>query len=180
MKKITFITGNPGKAEQLSKYLDHPAEHQKLDLDEIQSLELKDVLEHKVKQAYELLKTPVLVDDVALYITTLGDFPGPLIKWFEKATGYEKICSLLASETDKSAKAEVGVGYYDGTNLRLFFGDIKGSIALKPKGNGGFGWDVVFVPEGFDQTRAEMDEVDYDFTSPRRIALEKLKEYLDG
>lgn len=53
MQSITFITGNPKKADYLEKYLGFPIEHTKLDLDEIQSLDLYEVVEHKVKQAYE-------------------------------------------------------------------------------------------------------------------------------
>ncbi len=53
MQSITFITGNQKKADYLAKYLGFPIEHQKIDLDEIQSLDLREIVEHKVKQAYE-------------------------------------------------------------------------------------------------------------------------------
>ena len=53
MKKIIFITGNQKKADYLIKYLGFPIEHMKLELDEIQSLDLREVVEHKVRQAYE-------------------------------------------------------------------------------------------------------------------------------
>ena len=53
MKKVTFITGNQKKADYLIRYLGFPIEHMKLELDEIQSLDLREIVEHKVKQAYE-------------------------------------------------------------------------------------------------------------------------------
>ena len=53
MQSITFITGNQKKADYLARYLGFPIEHQKIDLDEIQSLDLREIVEHKVKQAYE-------------------------------------------------------------------------------------------------------------------------------
>ena len=53
MTNVTFITGNQSKADYLSKYLGHPVDHVKIDLDEIQSLDLKKIVEHKLKQAYE-------------------------------------------------------------------------------------------------------------------------------
>ena len=49
MTNITFITGNQNKADYLAKYLGHSVDHVKLDLDEIQSLDLKEIVEHKVR-----------------------------------------------------------------------------------------------------------------------------------
>lgn len=64
MQTITFITGNQKKADYLAQYLGFPIEHVKVDLDEIQSLNLREIVEHKVKQAYEKIKKPVIVEDV--------------------------------------------------------------------------------------------------------------------
>ncbi len=80
MQSVTFITGNQSKADYLAKYLGHPVEHVKLDLDEIQSLDLKVIVEHKVRQAYMKIKTPVLVEDVGLYCEALGGLPGPFMR----------------------------------------------------------------------------------------------------
>ena len=75
MQSITFITGNQKKADYLAKYLGFPIEHEKLDLDEIQSLDLREITEHKAKQAYEEMKKPVLVEDVTLEFSALGRLP---------------------------------------------------------------------------------------------------------
>lgn len=75
MKPITFITGNPKKAEYLAKYLGFPVEHEKIDLDEIQSLDLREIVEHKVRQAYAQVRQPVLVEDVSLEFSCLGRIP---------------------------------------------------------------------------------------------------------
>lgn len=82
MQPITFITGNQKKADYLARYLGFPIEHIKLDLDEIQSLELKEIVEHKVKKAYAKIKKPVIVEDASLEFTSLGRLPGPFIKFF--------------------------------------------------------------------------------------------------
>ena len=58
MKEVTFITGNQKKADYLAKYLGFPVKHHKLDLDEIQSLDLREIVEHKMRQAYEAVKGP--------------------------------------------------------------------------------------------------------------------------
>jgi inosine triphosphate pyrophosphatase len=53
MQTITFITGNQKKADNLSRLIGMSVEHIKLDLDEIQSLDLREVVEHKARQAYD-------------------------------------------------------------------------------------------------------------------------------
>jgi len=84
MQTITFITGNQKKADHLSRLIGMGVEHIKLDLDEIQSLSLREVVEHKARQAYEKVRKPVLVEDVALEFEEFGKLPGPFIKFFEK------------------------------------------------------------------------------------------------
>jgi len=81
---LTFITGNPKKAEYLSKYLSFHVSHQKIELDEIQSTDLMVIVEHKVRQAYDRVKSPILVEDVSLVFEDFGKLPGPFIKFFEK------------------------------------------------------------------------------------------------
>lgn len=53
MSSVTFITGNQKKADYLTQFLGFPILHQKVELEEIQSLDLRKIVEHKVKQAYE-------------------------------------------------------------------------------------------------------------------------------
>lgn len=64
--KPVFITGNADKAAYLARYLGVELDHQKIDLDEIQSTSLEEIVEHKVRQAYDRIGKPVLVEDVAL------------------------------------------------------------------------------------------------------------------
>ena len=94
MKTITFITGNEKKAEYLARYLRMPITHKKIELDEIQSLDLTKIVEHKVREAYREIRGPVLVEDVALRFTSLGKLPGPFIKFFEQELGLERLASL--------------------------------------------------------------------------------------
>jgi len=176
-KDLTFITGSTDKAEQLSGYLGFPVKHKKIDLVEIQSLDLEKVIEYKLKEAYALVKSPVIVDDVSLVINGMGRLPGPLIKFFLKEVKNEGLCKINSLYADKAAKGEVGIGYYDGREVKFFMGEIEGRIADEPKGEYGFGWDAIFIPNGYEITRGEMDKDDYDATSPRKFALEKLEEY---
>ena len=75
MHSITFITGNQKKADYLAKYLGLEVLHEKVDLDELQSLDLREIVEHKVRQAYEKVGKPVIVEDVSLTFTALGRLP---------------------------------------------------------------------------------------------------------
>lgn len=177
MNTPTFITGNPGKAEQLSKYVGIEVEHKKVDLHEIQSVDLEEIVEKKVKEAFKLVEGPVIVDDTGFVINEMGTLPGPFIKFFIDEMGNEKICDMVSYFEDKTAAGIVCIGYYDGENLETFLGEIKGTISEKPKGKNGFGWDEIFIPDGYEQTRSEMNDKDYESTNPRIYALDKLSEY---
>lgn len=174
MRSLTFITGNLNKVTWTKRYMHIPIAHKKLDLLEIQSLDPKKVVEHKVKQAYELLKKPVLVEDTSLTISAWGRLPGPFIKYFLEEIGNDGICKLL-TDPDRSAVASVTYGIYDGKNVQFFEGTVNGSISEVPRGNNGFGWNDIFIPEGYNKTYAEMTDNELDEINLRRIALEKMK-----
>lgn len=181
----TFITGNQNKADYLAKMLGVPLEHQKLELEEIQSVDPFAVTEHKARSAYALVKKPVLVEDVSLTFTALGSLPGPFIKFFvDEENGLENLCRILDGFTDRSAHATVIYGYFDGKILQFFPGKLGGAIATQPRGDGGYGWDVIFEPAGYDgKTRAELsaeqDIESYgkmrDFDTLRAFLLKQLK-----
>jgi len=176
---VTFITGNQHKADNLARLLGMPLDHVKLDLDEIQSTELRDIVEHKAKQAYETIKQPVLVDDVGLYFTAIGGLPGPFVKFFVEA-GTEKLCRMLDGFDDRSAVGKAGIGYYDENGFRYFEGEIHGTIAEHPRGNGGFGWDATFEADGYDgRTRAELTQDEYDEVYLRIRPIAAVKEFLE-
>lgn len=179
MEKLTFITGNQAKAKYLSDYFDWPIKHRSLDLPEIQSMDLEQIVADKAIQAFKIIKSPVLVEDVSLVFNALNGLPGPLIRWFLKALGNEGLCKLLDGK-ERSALARVAFCYFDGQKPIIFDGKRKGKISDKPRGNMNFGWDPIFIPEGFDRTWAEMTQDEKHKTSMRKIALEKLKGYLNG
>lgn len=158
---VTFITGNQGKADNLAKHMGTAIAHHKVNLDEIQSMDLHEIVEHKVRQAYDILKTPVLVEDVSLEFIALGRLPGPFVKFFVDESGLEACCRMLDGFDDRSAIGRCSFGYFDGDTVRFFDGELRGKIANQPAGENGFGWDKIFIPEGYDTTRAELNEYDY-------------------
>lgn len=179
MEQITFITGNQEKADYLAKYLGFPVQHHKVDLDELQSLDLHEIVTHKVKQAYAAIGTPVIVEDVSLEFKALGRLPGTFIKWFIDELDFPTICSLL-NDKDRSAIARCTFGYYDGTKIELFDGSLEGSISTEPRGDNGFGWDKIFIPKGYSVTRAELNEHDDELTYTQIKPFGQLKQFLEG
>ncbi len=177
MKSIIFITSNPGKAKYLSDYFHLPVDYQKLNLPEIQSLDLREIAADKARRAYALVQRPVLVEDVSLTFLGLKKLPGPLIKWFFESLENKGLCSLVKS--DRRAVAEVAFGYCDGKSVHVFTGERNGKIALRPRGNKNFGWDPIFIPSGYNKTWAEMTSDEKHKTSMRKLALEKLNLFLN-
>ena len=178
MTDVIFITGNQSKADYLAKYLGFPVAHRKVDLDEIQSLDLRAVVEHKVRQAYDIVGGPVLVEDVALEFTALGRLPGTFIKFYVEEVPFETICRTLDG-LDRGAIGKCGIGYFDGNEVSYFEGQLPGTIAEHPAGANGFGWDKIFIPEGYDKTRAQLTENDDRKTYLLIKPFEKLKAFLE-
>lgn len=179
MKDITFITGNQHKADFLAEHLGLPVAHHKLDLDEIQSLDPHEVVEHKVRQAYDILHTPVLVEDAGLIFTAMGRLPGTYVKWFIEEMGYEGLLKLANNLPEQTAIGRVCYGLYDGTQLHFFDGEMRGHIAAQARDGGqGFGFDPIFINDGFTKTRAEMTATEYARTSYRTMAIDTLRAFL--
>lgn len=177
--KITLVTGNKFKAKETAEILDINLEISKIKLDEIQEMDLRKVALHKLNQAYEILKKPVMIDDVSFEVNAWNSFPGPLIKWILKAgNGPGLLLKLLEGEKDRRAKARLAIGFHDGKKPHLFFGESKGSVAHEIRGDNGFGWDRVFIPDGYNQTFAEMPFQLKNSISHRGRALKKLHDFL--
>lgn len=177
-KEVTFVTGNEHKLSQVEQFLGFPVQHRAVDLDELQSTKLEIIVEHKARQAYEAVGTPVLVEDAELVFTAIAPLPGPFIKWFNEI-GSDKVCRMLDGFGDRSAYARLLYALYDGNDMHLFEGIMYGSIATKPSlGSRGFGFDNLFINDGFTMPRADMSEADYAATSYRNQALDKIRTYL--
>lgn len=177
---ITLVTGNKFKAEETKRILNIPLEIKDIDLDEIQEIDVEKVALHKLRQAYEVIGGPVLIDDVSFEMSAWNSFPGPLIKWILKAGGPELLLKMLKSEDNRGATARLVIGYKDENIEKIFIGEVAGNVGLEVKGENGFGWDKVFIPEGFDKTYAEMEPVEKDSISHRGRALKKLNDFLNA
>ncbi len=180
MNKLTFVTGNAAKAQYVADYFSFPVECVKLDLKEIQSLDTTEVAVDKAKRAYDIVKGPVLVEDVSLVFTEFKKLPGPLIKWFYETLGNEGLCDLVDKLGSRGAVAQVVFALCDEDGVHAFEHTRMGTIALKPRGEIGFGWDSIFIPEGYTKTLSEMTPDEKHESSMRKVALEKLLTYLQS
>jgi len=183
---VTFITGNQDKARYLAQWLGHDVPHQKIDLPEIQSLELAEVVAHKAHEAYKQLGSPVLVEDVSLSFAALDDrLPGTFVKWFLETVGNEGMLKMLAGFDDRRATARIMYALYDGHTLHTFGGEMPGSIAaaIATSKDSGWksskSWNAIFIPEGSTKTYAEMTDEELQPFSHRAQAIEKLRIFLD-
>jgi non-canonical purine NTP pyrophosphatase (RdgB/HAM1 family) len=180
MKQITFVTGNKDKVRETEQILKIPLEVADIDLDEIQELDLEKVALHKLGQAYEKIQKPVMIDDVSVVIHAWNNFPGPLIKWVLKSSNGtpQMLLKMLEKETNRAATATLAIGFCDGIVSKLFLGEIHGVIGYEIRGENGFGWDKVFIPNGFEKTLADMSPNEKNSISHRRKALDKLKDFI--
>jgi len=174
--QIKFVTGNSNKARETVAILGVPLEVVKVDgLIEIQTQDIEELVYHKCQQAYDSLKCSVLVEDSGLLFNAWDGLPGSLIKWFECTVGCKGMLKMLQTFEDRSAIAVSCFAIYDGKDIKIARGEVEGSIATEIRGNHGFGWDVIFIPEGYGKTYAEMKPEEKNTMSHRKNALEKLK-----
>ncbi len=177
MLEVTFITGNPKKAEYLERYLWFPVTHKKIHLDEIQSLDIREIVEHKVKQAYEQIWTPVLVEDVGLSFSSLWKLPWPFIKFFEAELGLDKLVKIV-DQDNRDAIATCVFWYFDGVNIQFFEWNVPWRIADFPRWNWWFWWDRIFIPYWTNKTSAELEEREYERFYSEEKPFRKIKEFL--
>lgn len=160
--KAVFVTGNDHKRREAARILGVELESASPDIPEIQALDVSEVAATKALAAREALgrpARPVLVEDSGLVIVAWNGLPGALTKWFIASVGVEGLLSMLPPGTDRSAVAvcAVAVAAPDGT-VEVFRGQVRGKLAGRTRGESGFGWDPIFIPEGGDLTYAEMGD----------------------
>lgn len=174
---LYFITGNQNKFREATAILGPGLERVELDLPEIQDIDAKRVIEEKLGEARKHQPGDFIVEDVSLELECLNGLPGPLIKWFLKTVGYEGLADIAKKYDNNRARAIATYGYYSNGEIKFFEGIVDGKI-VDPRGDNKFGWDPIFQPDGYKKTFAEMTVEEKNEISHRRLALNKLKEYL--
>lgn len=173
-----FATTNKNKLREVNEILGEELESIEVELIEPQALDVEDVVKEKAKDAFAKTGKPVLVEDTGVYFSAWNGLPGALIKWFLSTVGNQGILKMLSTETNRQAIAKTAVGFYDGKNIHIFTGEVKGIIPSELRGENNFGWDPIFIPNGYEKSFAEMAPEEKNQISMRYLALSKLKEDL--
>lgn len=144
----------------------------------------RSLLENSLAKAtfiYRLRGMPALADDSGLFVEALDGAPGIYSARYGR-NDPERIARLLdelaGAENRRAAFRAVFVYYHAPGAYESFEGVCPGRIALQPRGAHGFGYDPVFVPDGHDQTFAEMDGAMKNRISHRARALAGFRAYL--
>src|SRR3989344_3740524 len=179
LSDLTVVTTSKNKLVEINQILGTDHNVSKLDVPEIQSLNLDEVIAAKARTAYQKIKKPVLVEDISFEVKALKGLPGPFIKFFLSTLGTEGTVALVKGQ-DTTTKVTAAVAIYDGKNLKIFKGIIYGTLSPKNRGKYGFGFDKVFIPKGYKKTFAQMPPSLKNKISHRANALKKVKIYLIG
>lgn len=177
--ELFLVTSNRHKYDKIAAALGYPLQQIDLDLLEIQTTKVAEVIEHKVKEAYRRVGKPVLVEDTGLSFAAWHGLPGALIRWFLTSVGNEGICRMLNGFADRRAVAESCIGFYDGAHFAAFTATAPGTISAAPRGNFGFGWDAIFQPDGSTKTFAEFAPGEALPIDMRRSAALQMRAYLE-
>jgi len=115
----------------------------------------------KAVEFYKASNLPTVADDSGLEISVLNNLPGVNSANFAQPHNDKanrgKVLKLLKNEKNRKAKFRTVIAFYDGKETKYFWGKCKGEITVEERGLNGFGYDSIFIPEGFSQTFAEMN-----------------------
>ena len=189
MKKIVFATNNAHKLKEIREIVG----------DRYEILGLKDIgcnvdipetastidgnAEIKARFVKEHYGYDCFADDTGLEVEALGGEPGVMSARYagdghDSEANMKLLLSNMKDEDNRKARFRTVIALLVGERLELMEGIVNGVITRKPSGNNGFGYDPIFMPEGYDVTFAEMDSVEKNSISHRGRATSKLIEYL--
>lgn len=138
----------------------------------------------KARFLYERYGVNCFADDTGLEVTALGGAPGVHTARYagnhDSEANMDKLLAELAKKSDRSAQFRTVIALIIEGKEFLFEGIVKGTIAKEKAGNGGFGYDPIFIPEGFSETFSQMGNDSKNHISHRALAVEKLYNYLNS
>jgi XTP/dITP diphosphohydrolase len=189
MKKLVFATNNQHKLEEVRAVLADKLEIVSLNelgcFDDIP--ETADTLEGnaliKAQYIYEKFGLDCFADDTGLEVDALGGEPGVYSARYagedsNARNNMHKLLKNLGENSNRTAHFRTVIALIEGEEIRYFEGKINGEIAYEPRGDAGFGYDPIFIPEGYDISFAEIGANVKNTISHRALAVGKLTEYL--
>lgn len=193
LEEIVFASHNEGKIKEIKKLLAPYGIKVKSALD----MNLPDVEETgktfeensllKSRTIAKLVNMPCLADDSGLCVDALDGAPGVYSARYAPNRDFDKGMEKLLAEMEKSPNKSrnahfscvISLAWPDG-QYKVFAGQVDGKIAFHKMGAGGFGYDPLFVPEGFTSSFAQMSQEEKNKISHRGRAVEKLKNFLNN
>ena len=192
MKKLVFATNNAHKLEEIRAILGDKVEI--LSLNDINCHadipETADTLEGnaelKAAYIYTNYGLDCFADDTGLEVEALNGAPGIYSARYAGGEGHDseanmkKLLTEMAGKTNRNAQFRTAICLIEKGNKHLFEGIVKGRIIEAKRGNSGCGYDPVFIPEGYNETFAEMGNTEKNKISHRARAVAALCEYLQN
>ena len=190
MEKLVFATHNKHKLEEVKAILQ--ADINLLSLKDIECLEdipeTADSLEGnallKAEHIYKHYGYNCFGEDTGLEVEALDNRPGVHSARYageghDSQQNMEKLLHDLEGVENRKAQFRTVVALIEDGEVHYFEGIIKGKITTELSGNGGFGYDPIFMPDGYTQTFAELGKDLKNKISHRALAIEKLKRYIN-
>jgi XTP/dITP diphosphohydrolase len=177
---VTFVSRNPGKVPEVRAVL-RPygvrVRWSRREFIEPQADRLEDVVREKLR-SIRTIPGWVLVEDSGLFIPSLKGFPGVYSSHFLDIWGFGPMFELLRRRP-RGAYFRAVAGLRHGTREWMFAGEVHGSIAPRAVGRHGFGYDPIFIPDGWTRTFAQVPREEKDAISHRARAMRKVGEFLE-
>ncbi len=188
-KKLVVATNNAHKLEEIAAILGN--EMELLSLKDIQCFadipETADTLEGNARQKamyiYENYGMDCFADDTGLEVEALNGAPGVYSARYagdghDSEANMQKLLHELQGKKNRKAQFRTAICLIQEGKEYLFEGIVKGEIIGEKRGGAGFGYDPIFVPEGYEQTFAELGNDIKNTISHRARAVEKLCSFL--
>ena len=187
--ELVFATHNKHKVREVEAML--PEGYTLKSLDDVgfhQDIqETADTLEGnallKAQAVFDATQLPSFADDTGLFIPTLNGAPGVLSARFagsppDAEANMKKVLTELSAAAKRDAYFLTVIALVNGEDIHYFHGKIAGVILKEPRGTGGFGYDPIFVPKGYDLSFAELPASTKNTISHRALAFNSLIDFL--
>ncbi len=189
MKTLIFASNNVHKLSEIRNLLNNIVEIQSLkDINlEGDIPETSDTLEGNATQKAEWIHSRIgqdcFADDTGLEVEALDGAPGVYSARYAGegcsfADNVNKLLKAMNGKTNRKARFRTVICLIENNEKHYFEGIVNGTIVEKSSGNMGFGYDPIFVPDGYNISFAEMALDEKNKISHRGLATQKLVEYL--